>query len=309
VSCVRLWLKYFEAIALSRRATCPSARLSAMICAMNYATDGITPLTASMKERVLRHFDLPSDPPPDLSTLRRLVERYTRTVPWESASRIVRRARHSQLNDCAVLGAKFWENTLNIGTGGTCFESNYSFFGLLRRLGYEGYLTINNMGDLTGCHTAIIILLQGDKYLVDVGLPIYAILPIRAGASSRAHSKFLTYSAEPLSDSRFEIWREPHPVLNAFTLIDRPIADAAYRRAAIADYQPGGYFLDKVVINKVIDEQLWRFNSDEQPFCLQQFVAGERHDHPLDDDPAGAVADKFGISQSVVTEAMSAIDR
>ena len=62
-----------------------------------------------------------------------------------------------------------------LGTGGTCYESNYSFFGLLRRLGYTGYLTLNDIGGAVGCHSAIVILLGGQKYLVDVGFPVHAV--------------------------------------------------------------------------------------------------------------------------------------
>ena len=69
-------------------------------------------------------------------------------MPWESASRIVRRARHTESADCVLLGAEFWESHFALGTGGTCYESNYAFFGLLRRIGFEGYLTINDMGSV-----------------------------------------------------------------------------------------------------------------------------------------------------------------
>ena len=67
-------------------------------------------LSAALSQRILYHFELPADPPPTLSTLRRLVNRYTRTVPWESASRIVRRSRQVESTDCILLGEAFWES-------------------------------------------------------------------------------------------------------------------------------------------------------------------------------------------------------
>ncbi|MCY3780143.1 MAG: arylamine N-acetyltransferase, partial [Chloroflexi bacterium] len=143
-------------------------------------------LSPQLTERVLQRLGYSRAPAPDLATLRQLLALYTRTVPWESASRIVRRAQHEETADCALMGAAFWESHFTFGTGGTCYESNYAFFGLLLRLGYEGYLTINDMGASIGCHSAIVILLDGLKHLVDVGLPLYAILPLREGLESTA---------------------------------------------------------------------------------------------------------------------------
>ena len=67
-------------------------------------------------------------------------------MPWESASRIVRRARHARPRRLRLAGRGLLGSHFALGTGGTCYESNYAFFGLLRRLGYDGYLTINDMG-------------------------------------------------------------------------------------------------------------------------------------------------------------------
>ena len=97
------------------------------------------PLTPSLCKRVLSCFGLSACPPPTLETLQQLVTRYTRTVPWESASRIARRARQTESADCALLGEAFWESHFERGSGGTCYESNYAFFGLLRWLGFDGY--------------------------------------------------------------------------------------------------------------------------------------------------------------------------
>ena len=192
------------------------------------------------------------------------------------------------------------------GSGGTCYESNYAFFALLRRMGYDGYLTINDMGSAIGCHSAIIVLLHGRKYLVDVGLPLYAILPLREGLESTAESAFMRYTAKPLAERRFEIWRSVPRDERVFQLNDNPVGETEYRAVTVHDYRhDGGQFLNEVVIRKVLNDQLWRFNSNERPLRLQQFVAGERHDHMLGDDPAGEVAHRFGIASYVVAEALA----
>ena len=245
---------------------------------------------------------------PTRQTLEQLVARYTRSVSWESASRIARRARHTESADCVLLGAEFWQSHFACGTGGTCYESNYAFFGLLRRLGFAGYLTINDMGAALGCHSAIIVVLDGQKLLVDVGYPVHAVLPLRAQGESPVRSTIMDYTIEPLGARRYGVWRELQPRSSAFQLNDKAVSDADYRAIAIHDYRhDGGQFLTEIVIHKVIDEQLWRFDSDERPWVLQQFVDGARRNHAIGHDPAGELAAKFGIARATLAAAMRAL--
>lgn len=266
------------------------------------------PLSSAMTQKALKYLGLPTSVEPNRDTLERLLYQYVRTVPWESVSRIVRRANTVMLEQCPVLGQQFWENTIESGTGGTCYESNYAFYSLLLQLGYKGYLTLNNMGDSIGCHSAIVILLEGEKLLVDVGLPIFAPLPIRDQETAIVESQFFTYTIEPIGDDRYEIWRAPHPQHNAFTLIDKPIDDETYRKVTTNDYIPeSGFFLDKVVINKVIDDNMWRFNCNDSPLHMEKFVGGIRHDYALTHDHAEQLANQFKLNQAIFAEALEAM--
>ena len=270
------------------------------------------PLDSALAAVILQRFGLQERPPATFSVLRQLLDQYTRSVPWESASRIARRAQVESRDDCPVFAEAFWQSALELGTGGTCYESNYAFFSLLRRLGYDGYLTINDMGESIGCHSAIIIWLDGRKHLVDVGLPLYAILPLPAPPAQAAHvidNRFFRYEVRAAAANRYTVWRRPHPRDLAFTLVDEAVADADYRAITIHDYRrDGGQFLNEIVINKVIDGQLWRFNSDDRPWHLQAFVDGQRRNHPLDGDVTEQLAAAFGIDRAVLDAALGALD-
>lgn len=262
-------------------------------------------LSPELAVKVLRHLGMPEAPPPNRRSLSQLLDSYTRTAPWESASRIVRRSRSRSAEDCALLGADFWASHLERGTGGTCYESNYAFLGLLRRIGYQGYLTLNDMGSAIGCHSAIVLALDGGKLLVDVGYPLYAPLPLHANRESEADSPFMRYTAKPLSAGRYEIWRDVTRYESVFQLNDEAVGEADYRAVTIYDYRcDGGQFLNEVVIHKLVDGHIWRFNSAERPLRLQQFVDGKRRDHMLGDGAAGQAAAKFGIDEDVVAEAL-----
>lgn len=240
----------------------------------------------------------------DLFTLQTLIEAYVRAVPWESAFRICRRSAVTELSERPRWPTLFWQEALEKGAGGTCFESNYAFQALLASLGYKTYLTINNMADSIGCHSAVVVELEERLWLADVGIPLYAPLELDARLASRTVTPLMTYTAVPEDRLHVRIEREPHPHPYVFTLVNTPVSDAAYRAATSADYGPEGLFLDRLIVNKVIGDRAWRFDSTENPPVLASFAAGERFDDALPGDVAAAVAHKFGMDEAVVRRAL-----
>lgn len=266
------------------------------------------PLAHDTVTAVLSYLNV-SPAKPDIHLLERLITAYITKVPWESAFRITRRAQVADTAVCPRWPDIFWQEALTLGGGGTCFESNYAFFSLLTALGFEGYLTINNMGDSIGCHTAIIILLAGNKWLVDAGLPIYAPLPLSLHGTMYRSTRFMHYNVWPDGAGRFQIERWPHPQRNAFTLLDKPVTEDVYRAATTADYEPTGHFLERVIINKVIAERPWRFNSADLPYRFEMFHAGQRFDHWIEGDVVTAVAKKFSMDIQTIRAAFEALEK
>lgn len=264
----------------------------------------MSPLSAELKTAVLNRLNLPEQAP-SLRYLDQLIGAYVQSVPWESAFRMVRRAEVADTAVCPRWPEMFWQDNIERGGGGTCFESNYAFFALLQALGFEGYLTINNMGDTIGCHTAIVVLLDGQKWLVDAGLPLYAPLPISPRGVMVRTTSFRTYRVRPDGENRYQIERWPHPQLNAFTVVDEPVADAAYRQALTNDYGETGLFLDRLIINKVINGAAHRFNVWERPLAINRFDWGRRTDIELNGDVITAVSQHFQIDEPTIRQAFA----
>lgn len=264
----------------------------------------MSPLSAELKTAVLQQLNLPEQAP-SLRYLDQLIGAYVQSVPWESAFRMVRREVVADTAVCPRWPEIFWQDSIERGGGGTCFESNYAFFALLQALGFAGYLTINNMGDRVGCHTAIVILLDGQKWLVDAGLPLFAPLPISPRGVMYRTTPFLVLAVRPDGENRYQVERWPHPQLNAFTLVDEPVEDAAYRQALTNDYGATGLFLDRLIINKIINGIAYRFNIWELPWAINQFGWGTRTDIALNDDPITAVARHFQIDETTVRRAFA----
>lgn len=220
-------------------------------------------------------------------------------------SRIIKRNTTQKTELCPRLPEEFWLETLKYGTGGTCFENNLAFFTLLNELGFDGYLTINDMEN-PACHTASIITLNGQKYLADVAIPIHCALPIYDNQITRRSNEFHQYTIRPIGNQRYSIERSHHPKRKAFTLIDVPIPLEKYREAVQRDYEDTGYFLDRVIIVKVIENRLWRFSSMDTPFKLEGFDKTSKQEALLETNTiAKSLAERFEISRDKIELALS----
>lgn len=219
---------------------------------------------------ILNYLDCPKKSP-SLRYLNILLHNYIRKVPWESVSRIVKRHKTFETRDCPRWPDEFWHDAMQYGLGGTCFESSLAFFSLLTAVGYEGYLTVNDMGDSRACHAAIVILIDGKKYLVDNTIPVHSAVQLNPQKTTRRETKLTNYTIRPLQINKYQVERSHHPHRYAFTLIDTPISIADYKAIVENDYTETGHFLQSVVMVKVIGEKTWRFFSDIKPYRLENF--------------------------------------
>lgn len=242
---------------------------------------------------------------PSIQYLNRLIKAYIRHVPWESISRIIKRNTTQKTELCPRLPDEFWQETLKYGTGGTCFENNLAFFTLLDGLGFYGYLTINDMEN-PACHTASIISLNGQKYLADVAIPIHCALPIYDKQIARCSNEFHQYTVRPIGNQRYSIERSHHPKRKVFTLIDIPVSSEKYHEAVKRDYEDTGYFLDRVIIVKVIENRLWRFSSMDTPFKLEGFDKTSRQEVLLEKSAlAKSIAEHFDMDRDKIALALA----
>lgn len=246
---------------------------------------------------------------PSVRYLNQLIQGYIRQVPFESVTRIIKRHTTDKTAECPRWPEEFWNEAMSFGSGGSCFECNLAFFSLLTNVGFDGYLTINDMGESRACHTASVILLQGQKYLVDVAIPLHCALPIHNDRSTKRLTRFHTYTIKPSGKAIFEVERSHHPKQNIFTLVDTPIPIGRYKIAVERDYEVNGYFLDRVVIVKVIGNRVWRFNSMERPFKLEGFDKMSRKEIIIPPERiAGTLAEHFDIPEGKIATALSCMD-
>lgn len=267
-----------------------------------------TQFNDELMERVLGHLGL-EHKAPTLRYLNQLISAHVRRVPWESITRIIKRSTTQDTEDCPRWPVEFWRSAVRYGSGGTCFESSLAFYTLLSALGYQGYLTVNDMGTHRACHAAITVLLKDQKYLVDVTIPVHKAVRIIPGKTARARTFFHTYSIRTVGEDRYQVERSGYPNRTAFTLIDLPVAEPDFRDVVTADYTETGHFLKSVVIVKVIGDKVWRFNSEEKPFRLTGFSRSERTFTILSPETlARTLARKFLLPEEKISMALNYIE-
>ncbi len=129
-------------------------------------------------DRYLRLLGM-EDPKPDLETLSRLARTHLLTVPFENVTSILRRRGHlgqpvPPLDPETLLTA--WEQRRG---GGLCFEVADTFNRLLVALGFRTRVVLGFITFL-GSHQAILVEMDGGRYLVDVanGAPFFDPIPL-----------------------------------------------------------------------------------------------------------------------------------
>jgi N-acetyltransferase len=257
---------------------------------------------------VLAYLECPREAP-GIRPLNRLIDAYIHKVPWESVFRIAKSASTSETTQRPRWPNEFWQDAIQSGGGGTCFESNYAFYWLLQQLGYPGYLTVNDMGDQRGCHAAIILHLNGRKYLADVGIPLLVAMPIDPAKDTRRSTWLHTYTVRPDGVERYQVLRSRHPKPNIYTLLDTSVDEPAFRRVVEQDYGETGLFLDQVILVKIIDDRLWRFSTKDLPYRLEWFSGVGRGDVAIPPDQAAKMlAERFQVDQARVETALKVVE-
>ena len=195
---------------------------------------------------------------------------------------------------------------MQYGFGGTCFESSLAFCSLLTALGYKGYLTVNDMGESRGCHAAIIILLHGQKYLVDITIPVHAAIRLDPQKTIKRRTALFDYTLRPVSENKYDVERGHRPSKNLFTLIDVPVSLMDYVAILEDDYtEANGRFLKSVVMVKVVNEKGQRFFSDQKPYKLESFDRAGSMEKFIDSEMLSHVlAESFQIPETSIQTAL-----
>ncbi|PKV93780.1 N-hydroxyarylamine O-acetyltransferase [Amycolatopsis echigonensis] len=161
----------------------------------------------------LARLDLPVPAAADLTALRVLQERHLMHVPFENLS--VHLGEPIELTEQAL-----FDKLVRHRRGGFCYELNGLFAALLRELGFAATLHAARVFDDSGVpgppldHAAILVQLDDEQYLVDVGFGRFSRQPLALSA------------VEPQCDAEGE-----------YLLLDAPYGDVDVLRDGKPEYR------------------------------------------------------------------------
>jgi arylamine N-acetyltransferase len=267
-------------------------------------------------EAVLELIEVGRDVPSRLY-LGRLQQGYKRHVPWETASRVVRASEVGELAERPRRPPEFWALAMEQGSGGTCFESNYAFWSLLRGLGFEAALHVNDMpqSGSIACHSSVVVRVEGERYLVDVGMgmELVAPVPLRASGTGSVGGPEFRNDVRRVASNRWRVEVDGTPERLrlesglVYEFVDREWSVDAYDAHVVRDYGDDGIFLDAVRVTRTFgDGSVVRFSP---PDTIVRFD-GERWSEEklgVSEDLAGRVADAAGLPTELIERAFAVL--
>lgn len=201
-------------------------------------------------------------PSPDALT--RLVRAQVRAAVFENVTAIRRRARAGAgpvppVDLEALLDA--WEGGQG---GGVCFELTPLFRGLLAGLGYRVRPILAQIS-FPGSHHATVVELDGQRYLVDIGVGAPLWQPVRLGETVEIRHAGLGYRLRPDGPDAYLQERSADGAWQPSCRYDLRPADPAAREAAYQRHQLAGetWVVGSLTLVRCTDEAVHRLRDDE----------------------------------------------
>ena len=258
-------------------------------------------------DSILQHLHIErAEPSPAL--LSAILAAWSERIPWESASRIARHKTLAAPYQYARTAEQFYDDALNRGLGGTCFETNTALRALLDDLGYESTYALCDMehSSTANPHCALITTIDGVRYIADAGWPLPTAIPLSDTESTGGTVPVYDYHVDPAGEGRWRVWRKSGDFeQDCFTLKAAPVQPDTFRARLIRDHFEDGLFLDNAIVHRVIDNRVLRF---DQTKGLIERVPGDERAIPWTDEQASdvpaAVAGLFRMDESIVRQAL-----
>ena len=250
---------------------------------------------------ILEALDL-SRAQPGVGFLEALFARFNAKVPFENASKIVRNAEVADPEAKPRTPDVFWAEHLESGTGGTCFARVAAFQWLLTELGFRSRRVLGKV-ERDDDHAALLVASAAGESIVDVGFPLPAILPARAGAAATAQGELAVAG----TDRGFLIeYREGVPDgPRALELFSAPVREERFAALWRDTFRAGSKFLSEVCLRRDLGNRILSFAAGE----LRVDDLHSRLRLPLAARPEPQLAEHFGVDAGVLARAFALAGR
>ncbi|MDZ7288305.1 MAG: arylamine N-acetyltransferase [candidate division KSB1 bacterium] len=137
-----------------------------------------------------RHYGIAAEPRPGMTVLREILAGFSH-LPYENLSKILKFQRHGENQAQRLrLPEEVMEDHLHWRLGGTCFSLTFFLQTLLRHHGFPCYVVMGDMRAGRNIHCALIVCLDGDKFLIDPGYLLRQPMALDPGKPRLYHTEF-----------------------------------------------------------------------------------------------------------------------
>jgi len=224
-------------------------------------------------------------------------------IPYENISKIIKYKNHHDDIYRIRLPDEIMEGYLKNRLGGTCFSLTNFLQIILKTLGFGCYPVMADMRWGKNVHCALVVLLDGEKFLVDPGYLVNHPLNLSQEREVTYKAEFtgirlVAYAAQNLYDLyTFDYsgmkWR--------YRFKDRPVSDEEFFQHWLDSF--GWKTMNGICINKVEENRRIYVH---KTFMRESFFNGKRNFN-IKSDYHLRINEVFGIPPELVEEALSAL--
>jgi N-hydroxyarylamine O-acetyltransferase len=203
-----------------------------------------------------------SPEPPSISALSQITEQHLKRIPFENVTTVLR-FRDFGSSPPAPDPEWLLEQWEMQRGGGLCYEISRTLRRLLEELGYRCF-SISGTITFPGSHEALLVEVEGGRYLVDVGNGAPFFYPVPIGEVVEVRHAGLKYRFRPGPEERALIqdrwvdgqWRP-------FCIYDlEPKSDAELHSGYLGHHTPGrGKFLGELVLVRCDHTEVYRLRN------------------------------------------------
>ncbi len=250
----------------------------------------------------LKNFQIPPQPPA-IYFLQKIIAAFA-NLPYENLSKILKFNRVGE-NERERLRfpEEIFEDHLRFHTGGTCFSLTFFLQSILLQQGFACYLIMGDMRAGRNIHCALVVLLEGFKYLLDPGYLLQRPMPLDPSKPRLYHNEFngveLRFEAMAQSYDLFTFTRET--MKWRYRFMDRPAPLDEFLRHWQASFHRNG--MHGLCLTRVHEDELIFVHKE---FMRITSLEGKRNLN-LKKNYHATIHEVFGIGPDYVEQALAAL--
>ncbi|MDZ7366283.1 MAG: arylamine N-acetyltransferase [candidate division KSB1 bacterium] len=250
-----------------------------------------------------RHYNIPAPRQPGLELLRQILSGFSH-LPYENLSKIIKFHRYGENEEHRLrLPEEVMEDHLRLGLGGTCFSLTFCLQSILLHCGFPGYIVMGDMKAGRNIHCALIIILDGVKYLVDPGYLLRRPMALDPNQPRLYHTEHTGV------ELRFDWQKETYEVFTfnrqemkwRYRFADRPAPPDEFLRHWQASFHRNS--MNSLCLSRAAENGLIFIHKD---FMRLTTLDGKRN-VPIKKNYHETIQQLFGITPEYVEQALSAL--